>query len=74
MAEFAYNNAINASTDYTSFELNCGYYPWVFFQKKSQSLLIVKNRGKTILQAPKSDGGLSTELLSHQKTSEASSW
>ena len=26
MAEFAYNNAKNASTGYTPFELNCGYY------------------------------------------------
>ena len=28
MAEFAYNNAKNASTGYTPFELNCGYHPW----------------------------------------------
>ncbi len=27
MAEFAYNNAKNASTGHTPFELNCGYYP-----------------------------------------------
>ena len=27
MAEFAYNNAKNPSTGYTSFKLNCGYYP-----------------------------------------------
>ena len=27
MAEFAYNNAKNTSTGYTSFELNCGFYP-----------------------------------------------
>ena len=26
MAKFAYNNAKNASTGYTLFELNCGYY------------------------------------------------
>ena len=26
MAEFAYNIAKNASTSYTLFELNCGYY------------------------------------------------
>ena len=26
MAEFAYNNAKNASTGHTPFELNCGYY------------------------------------------------
>ena len=33
MAEFAYNNTKNASTGYTSFELNCGYHPWVFYKK-----------------------------------------
>ena len=27
MAEFAYNNAKNASTGFTSFELNCEYHP-----------------------------------------------
>ena len=30
MAEFAYNNAKNASTDHTPFKLNCGYHPYVF--------------------------------------------
>ncbi len=29
MAEFAYNNAKNASTGHTPFELNCGYHPRV---------------------------------------------
>ena len=33
MAEFAYNNAKNASTGFTPFELNCGYYPWVSYKK-----------------------------------------
>ena len=33
MAEFAYNNAKNASTGHTPFELNCGYHPCVFFKK-----------------------------------------
>ncbi len=27
MAEFAYNNAKNASTGHTPFELNCGFHP-----------------------------------------------
>ena len=27
MAEFAYNNMKNVSTDHISFELNCGYHP-----------------------------------------------
>ena len=33
MAEFIYNNAKNASTSHTSFELNCGYHPKVSFEK-----------------------------------------
>ena len=33
MAEFAYNNARNASTGHTPFELNCGYYPWMSYKK-----------------------------------------
>ena len=33
MAEFAYNNAKYASTRYTSFELNCGYYQRVSYKK-----------------------------------------
>ena len=33
MAEFTYNNAKNASTGYTPFELNCGYHPWVSYKK-----------------------------------------
>ena len=33
MAEFAYNNAKNASTSHTPFELNCSYYPKVSFEE-----------------------------------------
>ncbi len=33
MAEFAYNNAKNASTGHTYFELNCGYHPRVSFEE-----------------------------------------
>ena len=33
MAEFAYNNAKNASTDHTSFDLNCGYHPWMSYKE-----------------------------------------
>lgn len=33
MAEFAYNNTKNASIDYTSFKLNYGYHPKVFFKE-----------------------------------------
>ncbi len=33
MAEFAYNNAKNASTGHIPFELNCGYHPRVSFEE-----------------------------------------
>ena len=33
MAEFAYNNAKNASTGHTPFELNCGYHPRMLYEK-----------------------------------------
>ena len=33
MAEFAYNNAKNASTGHTPFELNCDYHPWVSYKE-----------------------------------------
>ena len=33
MAEFAYNNAKNASTSHTLFELNYGYYPRISFKE-----------------------------------------
>ena len=33
MAEFAYNNAKNASTGHTPFELNCGYHPCVSYKE-----------------------------------------
>ena len=35
MAEFAYNNANNANTNYTPFELNCGYHPRVSFKENT---------------------------------------
>ena len=34
IVEFAYNNFKNAHTGHTSFELNCSYYPCVFFKDK----------------------------------------
>ena len=32
MAEFAYNNAKNASSGHTLFELNCGYHFWIIYK------------------------------------------
>ena len=33
MAEFAYNNAKNASTSHTLFELNYGYHSHIFYKE-----------------------------------------
>ena len=33
MTEFAYNNAKNASTGHTPFELNCGFYPRISYKE-----------------------------------------
>ena len=33
MAEFTYNNAKNASTGHTPFELNCGYHPRISYKE-----------------------------------------
>ena len=35
MAKFTYNNAKNSSTGHMPFELNCGYYPCVFFKENT---------------------------------------
>ena len=51
MAEFAYNNAKNASTGHTPFELNCGYHPRMSYEEE------VDSRSKS-----KSADELSTEL------------
>ena len=46
MVEFAYNNAKNASTGHTPFELNCDYHPWMLYKEdidpRSQSKLADK--------------------------------
>ncbi len=33
MAEFAYNNEKNTSTDHTPFELNCGFHSWASYKE-----------------------------------------
>ena len=37
MAEFAYNNAKNASTGHTPFELNFGYHPQMLYKEEVDS-------------------------------------
>ena len=34
MAEFVYNNSMNASTRHMSFELNCGYHPRMSYEEE----------------------------------------
>lgn len=34
MAEFTYNTTKNTSNGHAFFELNYGYYPWVYFKDK----------------------------------------
>ena len=33
ITKFAYNNAKNASTGFTPFELNCQYHPWISYEE-----------------------------------------
>ena len=44
MAEFAYNNAKNASTGFTPFKLNYGYHPWVSYKED----LNPRSKSKTV--------------------------
>ena len=46
MAEFAYNNAKNAGTGYTRFELNCGYHPWISYEEDLNPRSQLKNAEK----------------------------
>ena len=46
MAKFAYNIAKNSSTGHTPFELNCGYYPYVSFEKDTNSRSQLKSADK----------------------------
>ena len=48
IAEFAYNNAKNANTGHTSFELNCGYYPRTFYKEDINSRSLSKLVDKLI--------------------------
>ena len=72
MAEFAYNNAKNASTGHTPFELNCGYHFLRFFWERHQSLFPIKNGQRTIQWSKRADDRLSKEPPSCSGASEAS--
>ena len=44
MAEFAYNNAKNASIGYTPFKLNCRYHPRIFYEEEEILDLCFKSK------------------------------
>ncbi len=46
MTEFAYNNAKNASTSHTSFELNCDFYLRAFYKEDVNLRLQSKSADK----------------------------
>ena len=46
MAKFAYNNAKNASTGHTLFELNSGYHPWILYKEEVDSRFKSKSADK----------------------------
>ncbi len=46
MVEFTYNNAKNASTGHTPFELNCGYHPWASYKEDVHSCSQSKSADK----------------------------
>ena len=51
MAKFAYNNTKNISIGQRPFELNCSYYPSIFFKKnicKTIALVVEQKLCKTI--------------------------
>ena len=46
IAKLAYNNPKNSSTSYTPFELNCGYYLCIFFEKNTDPHSQLKSADK----------------------------
>ena len=50
MAEFAYNNAKNANTGHTPFELNCGYHPRISYKKEVDLYSKLKSVNKLLAE------------------------
>ena len=50
MAKFAYDNAKNASTGHTPFELNCGYYLRISFEKDTDPCSYSKTANKLLAE------------------------
>ena len=53
MAEFAYNNVKNASTNHTPFDLNYGYYSRMSYEKKVDSRSKSKSADKLLVELRK---------------------
>lgn len=50
MAEFAYNNAKNASTSHIPFELNCSYHPHISYKEEADLLSKLKSADKLAIK------------------------
>ena len=50
MAKLAYNNTKNSSTGHTPFELNCGYYLYVSFEKDTNPSFQSKSSDKLLAE------------------------
>ena len=50
MAEFAYNNAKNASTGHTSFELNCGFHSRISYKEDVNPRSQSKSAGELLAE------------------------
>ena len=71
MAEFVYNNAKNASTGHTAFELNCGLSSDVI-QGRNRPPLQVEVSGRIISSTKRADDCLSRESPPRSRTLKAS--
>ena len=75
MAEFAHNNAKNASTSHTLFELNCGFHPRMLyeedmdlcFQSKSADELLAELRELMIVCREKLHHAQELQKRAHDK-------
>ena len=50
MAKFAYNNAKNANTSHTPFELNCGYHSWILYEEEANPCSKSKSANKLLAE------------------------
>ena len=48
MTRFAYNKAKNTRTDYTLFELNCGYHPCIIYKENINLFFKSKTANKQV--------------------------